>query len=331
MTAMNPLRNILNDTPATAIDIDWNFQAVEDYVSTDVIKRDGSTAMDAPLNLLGPAPSLPTHAITKGYVDTAIIPIGTIWQFAGDVAPASWVFCDGTERNSTDPAWVPLFQVIGYKYGQNGTNFKLPDMQGRVPVGRLPNDGALGTLGSKNAITARNAAVPNHTHPMAQHTHGMADHVHNRGAHAHGIAAHQHYMAHQHNAPFRKGYNIYTANDGGFGGAWKETNTTFKPNAPILAFSLRETALWTGEPPGGPDTAVSGIINSSTGDFTNTNHGSIGQATSTDGDGGTTGMTAAANVGYNGTPNTDNPSGGVSATDANLPPYTVVNFIIRIG
>ena len=78
MTTMPPLRNILNDTPATAVDVDWNFQTVEDYIATDLIHRDGSVAMEAPLNLLGPAPSQPTHAITKGYVDTQIIPIGTI-------------------------------------------------------------------------------------------------------------------------------------------------------------------------------------------------------------------------------------------------------------
>ena len=132
MTTMPPLRNILNDTPATAVDVDWNFQTVEDYIATDLIHRDGSVAMEAPLNLLGPAPSQPTHAITKGYVDTQIIPIGTIWQFAGTVAPAGWAFCDFSEHSSTDPAWVPLFNVISFTYGQNGSNFRLPDLQGRV-------------------------------------------------------------------------------------------------------------------------------------------------------------------------------------------------------
>ena len=44
MTAMPPLRPILNNTPASATDVDWNFQAVEDYVATDLIHRDGHHA-----------------------------------------------------------------------------------------------------------------------------------------------------------------------------------------------------------------------------------------------------------------------------------------------
>jgi len=328
MTAMNPLRPILNDTPASAVDIDWNFQTTEDFVANDVIKRDGSTAMEAPLNLLGSPPTLPTHAISKGYLDTAVIPVGVIWQFAGVAAPAGWALCDGTSKTTTDPLYAELFRVIGYTYGGVGGNFNLPQLGGRMPVGMLAGDSRFGALNAPGGN--RNLIIPSHTHGVPQHVHGMTDHQHNRGAHAHGIAAHQHHMSHYHNVPFRKGYNVYTANDGGFGGAWKETNTTFKPNAPILAFSLRETALWTGEPPGGPDTA-SGQIVSPRGDFTDTNHSGIGQATSTDGDGATAGMTAAQNTGYGGPGTTNDANGAGSATDANLPPYVVVNFIIRIG
>jgi len=327
MTAMPPLRPILNNTPASATDVDWNFQAVEDYVATDLIHRDGSVAMEAPLNLLGAPPSLPTHAITKGYLDTNGIPVGVIWQYAGATAPAGWVFCDGSPKSTTDPLYAALFAAIQYAYGGSGGTFNLPNLGGRMPVGRQVGDARFGTLNAPGGN--RSLIIPNHTHPMP-HVHAMADHAHNRGSHAHGIAAHQHHIAHTHTVPFRKGYNLSAANDGGENGVFKETNAVWKPAMTIpLSFTIRETAIWTGDPPGGPDYASSGISGGN--NYSNFNHDGIGQATGTDGDGATSGMTAAQNTGGTGTPNTSDANGAVSPTDANLPPYVVVNFIIRIG
>lgn len=60
--------------------------------------------------------------------------IGTIKMFAGLRPPDGWLFCDGRLLNVRD--YVDLFTVIGNTYGGNGrTNFALPDLRGRVPVG----------------------------------------------------------------------------------------------------------------------------------------------------------------------------------------------------
>ena len=43
-----------------------------------------------------------------------------------------------------------------------------------------------------------------------------------------------------------------------------------------------------------------------------------------------TGSAGAVLTSPGGTPNTDNPTGGQAAIDANLPPYLSVNYIVRL-
>ena len=59
--------------------------------------------------------------------------VGEIRIFAGNFAPAGWMFCSGQllpiSENET------LFQLIGTTYGGDGqSTFALPDMRGRIPV-----------------------------------------------------------------------------------------------------------------------------------------------------------------------------------------------------
>src|SRR5437899_11539288 len=59
--------------------------------------------------------------------------VGEIRMFAGNFAPAGWMFCEGQllpiSENET------LFQLIGTTYGGDGqSTFGLPDLQGRVPI-----------------------------------------------------------------------------------------------------------------------------------------------------------------------------------------------------
>ncbi|MEO6238459.1 MAG: tail fiber protein [Vicinamibacterales bacterium] len=60
--------------------------------------------------------------------------VGEIILVAFNFAPAGWAFCQGQllpiSQNDT------LFQLIGTTYGGDGqTNFALPDLRGRVPIG----------------------------------------------------------------------------------------------------------------------------------------------------------------------------------------------------
>lgn len=61
--------------------------------------------------------------------------LGEIKLFAGNFEPPGWAFCDGRLMAISDhPA---LFELMGTTYGGDGrTTFGLPDMRGRVPVGK---------------------------------------------------------------------------------------------------------------------------------------------------------------------------------------------------
>ncbi|OQP55903.1 hypothetical protein A4H97_20140 [Niastella yeongjuensis] len=93
--------------------------------------------------------------------------IGEIKLFAGNFAPAGWVFCDGRSLNPGD--YDNLFQLIGTTYGGDGINdFKVPDLQSRAPIGAgqgvgLPNYNLGETGGTEtNTLTVNN--LPTHTH-----------------------------------------------------------------------------------------------------------------------------------------------------------------------
>ncbi len=64
------------------------------------------------------------------------VPIGAILPFAGAVAPIGYLLCDGSEveKDRFPELWV----AIGAVYGTPllGTNFKLPDLRGRFPLGK---------------------------------------------------------------------------------------------------------------------------------------------------------------------------------------------------
>lgn len=93
--------------------------------------------------------------------------IGEIRIFAGNFAPAGWMFCDGSlipiSENET------LFQLIGTTYGGDGqSTFALPDLRGRVPVGigqgsGLSNVDSGQPFGSE-FVTLMSNQVPAHTH-----------------------------------------------------------------------------------------------------------------------------------------------------------------------
>ena len=88
--------------------------------------------------------------------------VGEIRMFAGNFAPAGWMFCDGSllpiSENET------LFNLIGTTYGGDGqSTFALPDLRGRVPI-HVGSGHTLGERGGEQAHTLSIAELPTHTH-----------------------------------------------------------------------------------------------------------------------------------------------------------------------
>src|SRR5512140_402962 len=88
--------------------------------------------------------------------------VGEIRMFAGNFAPAGWMFCEGQllpiSENET------LFQLIGTTYGGDGqSTFALPDLRGRLPI-HQGNGFVLAETGGAEEITLTVSQIPAHSH-----------------------------------------------------------------------------------------------------------------------------------------------------------------------
>jgi microcystin-dependent protein len=88
--------------------------------------------------------------------------IGEIRLFSSNYPPKGWAFCNGQLLAiNTNQA---LFSLLGTMYGGNGqTNFALPDMRGRVPMG-VSQQYPQGALGGEATHTLILAELPMHQH-----------------------------------------------------------------------------------------------------------------------------------------------------------------------
>src|SRR3954471_11417111 len=90
--------------------------------------------------------------------------VGEIRMFAGNFAPAGWMFCEGQllpiSENET------LFQLIGTTYGGDGqSTFGLPDLRGRLPI-HQGNGFILAETGGVEEATLTVNQTPAQTHPF---------------------------------------------------------------------------------------------------------------------------------------------------------------------
>jgi microcystin-dependent protein len=88
--------------------------------------------------------------------------VGEIRMFAGNFAPAGWMFCEGQllpiAENET------LFNLIGTTYGGDGqSTFALPDLRGRLPI-HQGSGFTLAQNGGAEQVTLTINQIPTHTH-----------------------------------------------------------------------------------------------------------------------------------------------------------------------
>ena len=95
--------------------------------------------------------------------------VGEIRMFAGNFAPAGWMFCNGQllpiSENET------LFQLIGTTYGGDGeSTFALPNLQSRIPIHMGTGPGGvtrqLAETGGTEQETLTVQQIPVHNHAL---------------------------------------------------------------------------------------------------------------------------------------------------------------------
>lgn len=90
--------------------------------------------------------------------------VGEIRMFAGNFAPAGWMFCEGQLVPISENE--VLFQLIGTTYGGDGqSTFALPDLRGRIPL-HQGNGFILAETGGAEEITLTASQIPAHAHAM---------------------------------------------------------------------------------------------------------------------------------------------------------------------
>lgn len=124
---------------------------------------------------------------TKRIEVNSLSPTGSIVDFAGNNPPDGWLLCYGQSLNATsNPQYAALWAVLGTLYGGSGiTDFKVPDLRGRVVAGQDDMGGTsanrltgtsgsvdgdvLGGTGGAEQHTLTNPQMPTHSVTISHH------------------------------------------------------------------------------------------------------------------------------------------------------------------
>jgi len=268
----------------------------------------------------------------------ALTPAGVITAFAGPIAPPLHVMCDGAAYDGTNPAYAPLYAVIGTTYGGTPTAFLVPNLKGKVIVMRDSSQVEFDALGEgaawgEKSHTLSAAEVGVHAHPAVVnepnagqgHDHGNGQHKHSidhgHGGSANGAAIEDH------------GHGFSTGDAGGHAHAW-DVDPSFnflgaKNNAAGGAAPITQPGAYLeqrNQTAGVGNHNHGGTVGSKTGGGTHahtvTVPATVGLETNQIGN--------SVNRGVSGTTVTVNPNTGAGQPHNNLQPYLVLNYIIRL-
>lgn len=286
-------------TPAEAADVNTNFTDLVTFANGSTVHVDGSKAMsgafDAGTNKIV---NVTTGTADNDAVNTAqlsaIHPVGGIIMWGGlynGSPPSGWALCNGQALNRT--TYSALYAVVGVTYGDgNGsTTFEVPNLEGAFPVGQ--NATYPRRDGGSTRLGSKDAVAVNHGHGLS-------------GAVENDTAPHTHSFSDTANT----GYESAHTHTDGIGSDFIMAGTGGDGATHTLEFgsyvSYSRQSVTGGQPGSGHrhSVAVSGTT---------------GAASATDATHGHTDTFAVTNL------------TGEAGTDANMPPYVAVTYLIRTG
>ena len=136
--------------------------------ATELNVLDGITASTAELNYVdGVTSAIQTQINTLTSNLSSAVPSGVISAYAGSTAPSGYLLCDGTAVSRT--TYSGLFGIISTTYGvgDNSTTFNVPNLKGKVAVGRDSSQAEFSDLAEtsgEKTVTLTTAQIPSHNH-----------------------------------------------------------------------------------------------------------------------------------------------------------------------
>ena len=121
-------------------------------------------------------------ATPSGDPELTVIPVGSTFSYAGNTAPEGYLLCDGTTYLKAD---YPALSTILTAYSLNETEFKVPNLSGRMPLG-VSGTHALASEGGAETHTLAVNEIASHAHTI-NHGHTTQPHGHTQDAHQHEI------------------------------------------------------------------------------------------------------------------------------------------------
>jgi microcystin-dependent protein len=162
MATLNITNSFSNNSVADANQVNQNFTDVKSFVESSVVHADGLVKAGV------------------GALDFALT--GIIVPYVGSAAPTGWLLCRG--QLVSKATYAALYAAVGANaFGTDtATDFYLPNLQGRVPVGVSTTDTDFDRAdvgGAKDVtLTAAQSGLVGHNHSQQPHTHAQGAHSH---------------------------------------------------------------------------------------------------------------------------------------------------------
>lgn len=164
--------DVTNGTVADAGVINSNFSAVKAVVNGALANDNVQPGAGIEVSKLAPGSNGQVLTTTGGVATwgssggpSGDIPVGSGSLYFGASAPPGWLLCDGSAVSRG--TYSLLFTAIGTAYGSGdgSSTFNIPDLRGRIPVGKGTHTD-VDALGEHDGVTTVGDRRPKHKHTV---------------------------------------------------------------------------------------------------------------------------------------------------------------------